>query len=476
MAHDRWAQMKESVGAFFDRITAKLGPILEKLSAWFADVLIPKAQQWADSIGSMLANVLNVLIGAVSLGKVGTLLKLSFEMAVYWLADKLAQAFRFAGSLLQSLWQDPNFASGLYLAISGIKDVLIWAFQAAAPVLAKIMGAAVGGAMALINPIGKAQWMADKSGQANDAAKQYANTKALLDQAVQAGDVEAMKRLSAKAYEQGQQTDRLVMQANDPMGYAKEQAENFGNSFSQSAAELFGTPSTNIIETTSAKFAKAIGKLSKTVVDIQKLWDVSAKDSLTPPELKAEFDKIIAELKAEGQRLTSTSGAGPAPGDPGNDGKGGRLGYIQTQFDQWRRIGAGLSSTLGTTSTAVSNWISAKAITSAMASKFQTNPSGRMSGQLDMSNRMGLLVTPGMAARHGAAHFAANMRAGQANGNAGFFNQLQQNAGNLITRFDREERRLQLQEESRDLLAKIAENTTKPDGAAPAAPALMGAR
>jgi hypothetical protein len=344
MAHDNWNLLKNGVTAFFDRIVARLGPVLENLSKWFVDVLIPKAQEWADSIGNTLSNMIKTLVGLYSLGSLREALKLGFELVVRHLGNRLIQVFQFGVSFFQTLMRDKNLIEGLLHAFQGIKDILIWAFQSAAPVIAEIIGMAVGGAAAItgLKPGQDRQFREQKLFELTSAQKALEETTALLEEASKKHDWDNARRLRVKQVRLRMQVQEAADLALSPNAFAKYEAKRYGKIAGDFARNIVGKPDPQAFSKAAAEasaMATSFGKISLTLETILKLWEEAASTALTDADAEKKFVQLLKQALAEGERLLGGSEAGPKPGVGGNI----NFGQVFTRFDEYRRVGGGMA-------------------------------------------------------------------------------------------------------------------------------------
>jgi hypothetical protein len=124
-AHDAMKRITSTGQEFFNAMVAKLAPTFEAVATKLED-LIPSFLEAAEKFGNKIQGAFEVLIGLIKTGQITEALKLSFEIAVRYMADKLVQTFSFMFKFLQT-----GFMKAIHNLVSFLEGALLKALVTA---------------------------------------------------------------------------------------------------------------------------------------------------------------------------------------------------------------------------------------------------------------------------------------------------------------------------------------------------------
>lgn len=387
LIHDAWERIKRAGEVFFNTIAARIAPILQS-AVTKLEALLPKVQEWADRIGNAIRVAVAVAMGLFEEGRIGEALRLSFEIALRWLADALLQTVIFIGRVLGHTL----VAAGKLLASPGLVDALVATAKAVGTTLYEAGNILV--RLLTDSNLYKAIWAGMKyamspvaeafgSSLAEKIEKVRLGLMAVLhpkeaEQAAEIDRYEAMRKSGRKMgtgdTEFEAQAKRAQEAMKDPktmafwrqmekvrgllgplknveVGIAADSLKQLEESTGKVADKLVG-----MWDVASTKIGDAAGKareawkgvkwdvapFNKTMQEIGKMWRESGVKMFTDPTLVAKLQKLIADAQKKGEQiLAAQKKADAAPGGgrvvrPGFGGEGA--------YDEFRRIGGGLSS------------------------------------------------------------------------------------------------------------------------------------
>lgn len=291
--------------AFFTGVASGLGNAL----TFFADKLNKlDFTELGVKVGEKLKYAVEVLYGAFQKGQLWELAKAGMIAAFTTAGDYLIGILSAAAGTLQSLLGDAKFLDALTTAILSIKDLLIYAFQSAAPVLAKILGQAVGAAMGLwdVHKINQQRdealndprrnltkmqkFYEDKIASTTEHPELYANPQSQRAEAREhlANVVSEIAAVNAKY-------DKLAAEAIGP------KANQYGATAEKLAKDIVGTPQDAVAKQAFQALVKAGEQAGpRMVAAIQAAFkNFKPSDLLDHGKWSKEFTDLAAKLKVD---------------------------------------------------------------------------------------------------------------------------------------------------------------------------------